>query len=192
MAECLGRYIRKLVEKGEFCGLKPSSADQVCSHQQFVDDSIIMGKASVQDSGSLNKALDSYGIAIGQLINWSKSFVYFINTLERRQIKISKILGCQLGNLPASYLGLPLCQDPPDTFWGALVDKFHKKLAGWKGSLLSQAGNVHLLKSTLRSIPLYAISIFRISAKFAEAIEKIQRTFLWRWVEEKKKMNLIP
>ncbi|XP_059070509.1 uncharacterized protein LOC131860151 [Cryptomeria japonica] len=142
MAECLGRCIGKLVEKGEFCGLKPSSADQVCSHQQFVDDSIIMGKASMQDSRSLKKVLDSYGTTTGQLINWSKGFVYFINTLKRRQIKMSNILGCQLGNLPASYLWLPLCQDHLDTFSGALLDKFHKKLAGWKGSLLSQVGKV--------------------------------------------------
>lgn len=125
--ECLGIFIGKLVEKGEFCGLKPSLVDQVFSHQQFVDDSIIMGKSSVKDSRSLKKALDSYGIATGQLINWTKSFVYFIKTLKRRQIKISNILGCQLGNLHASYLGLLLCQVPPDTFWGALADKFHRK-----------------------------------------------------------------
>ncbi|XP_057850689.1 uncharacterized protein LOC131061171 [Cryptomeria japonica] len=170
MAECLGRLIGNLVENGEFRGLKPSSADQVCSHQQFVDDSIIMGNSSVKDSRSLKKALDRYGSATGQLINWSNSFVYFINTPERRQTKISAILGSQIGNLPASYLGLSLFQVPPDTFRGALVDKVHKKLAGWKGSLLSQAGKVQLLKSTLQSIPLYAISLFRIPVKFAEAI----------------------
>ncbi|XP_059075419.1 uncharacterized protein LOC131875341 [Cryptomeria japonica] len=149
MAECLGRFIGKLVEKGEFRGLKPSLADQVCSHQQFVDNSIIMGNYFVKDSRSLKKSLDRYGSAIGQLINWSKSFIYFRNTPERRHTKISNILGSQIGNLPAFYLGLPLCQVPPDTFWGALVDKVHKKLAGWQGSLLSQAGKVHLLKSTL-------------------------------------------
>ncbi|XP_057851799.1 uncharacterized protein LOC131061986 [Cryptomeria japonica] len=173
MAECLGRCIGKLVEKRKFCGLNPSSTDQICSHQQFADDSIIMGKAIVKDSRSLKKALDSYGSTIGQLINWSKSFVYFINTQKRRRTKISNILGCQVGSLPASYLGLPLCHDPLDTFWGALVDKFHKKLSSWKGALLSQAGKVQLLKSTLQSIPLYAISLFRIPAKYAQAIEMI-------------------
>ncbi|XP_059075469.1 uncharacterized protein LOC131875376 [Cryptomeria japonica] len=149
MAEFLGIFIGKLVEKGEFRGLKPSSVDQVRSHQQFVDDSIIMENSSMKYSRSLKKDLDRYGSATGQLINWSKSFVYFINTLERRQTKSSNILRSQIGNLPASYLGLPLCQVPLDTFWGALVDKVHKKLAGWKGSLLSQAGKVQLLKSTL-------------------------------------------
>lgn len=71
------------------------------------------------------------------------------------------------------------------------MDKFHRKLASWKGSLLNQASKVQLLKSTLKSIPLYVINLFRIPAKFVEAIEKIQRTFLWTGVEEKKRMNLI-
>ncbi|XP_059078010.1 uncharacterized protein LOC131876590 [Cryptomeria japonica] len=132
-----------------------------------------MGKATVQDARSLKKALDSYGFASGQIINWSKSFVYFINTPELRKIKISNILGCKLGSLLASYLGLPLGQDPPDTFWGTLVDKFHKNLASWKGSLLSQAVKVQLLKSTLQSIPLYAMSLFRIPTKYVEVIEKL-------------------
>ena len=50
LAECLGRFVDGLVLKGDFMGLNPSSSTLVCSHQQFVDDSIVMGEASVKNA----------------------------------------------------------------------------------------------------------------------------------------------
>ena len=38
MLECLGIYIDKMVQKGDFFGLRPSSKDQIYSHEKFVDD----------------------------------------------------------------------------------------------------------------------------------------------------------
>lgn len=40
-------------------------------------------------------------------------------------------------------------------------------------------------------MPTYALSLFRIPMKFVEAIEKIERNFLWTGTEEKKRMHLI-
>lgn len=82
-------------------------------------------------------------------------------------------MGCEMGYLSDSYLGLPLCLDPPDSFWSSMIDKFHKNLASWKGTLLSQAGKIIVLKASLQSIPLYVLSIFKIPRKFVDEIEKI-------------------
>ena len=65
------------------------------------------------------------------------------------------------------------------------------KLAGWKGSLLSQVGKVIVLKSILQNVSLYALSVFKIPRKFAQAIEKIQKLFLWTGMEIKKRLPLI-
>jgi hypothetical protein len=100
-------------------------------------------------------------------------------------------MGCEIGVFPRTYLGLPLCLDPPNFFWGSLVDKLHSKLAGWKGSLLSQAGKLVVLKVVLQSSPLYALSVFKIPRKYANAIDKIQKNFLWTGMETKKRMALI-
>jgi hypothetical protein len=117
--------------------------------------------------------------------------VFFLNTPIPRQNKIAKILGCSIGSLPSSYLGLPLGLKAPDSFWKDLINKFSKKLAGWKGNLLSKASKLILLKASLQSIPTYALSLFRIPTKFAEAVDKIQRNFLWTGTEKKKGMPLI-
>lgn len=109
------------------------------------------------------------------MVNRQKSSIFFFNTPEHRQVKIARIFGCRVKSLPSSYLGLSLCLKPLDSFWCLLVDKFRKKLAGWKGSLLSQARKIQLLKASLQNLPIYALSLFKISAKYAEAIEKIQK-----------------
>ena len=71
------------------------------------------------------------------------------------------------------------------------MEKFNKKLAGWKGKMLSQAGKVTLLRAYLQSLPTYALSHFKISTKFVDAIDKIKIYFLWSSTEEKKRMALI-
>ena len=95
-----------------------------------------MGEASVRNASNIKIALEDYGQALGQVINWNKSVIYFININVSKQNKIKKIIGCEVGSLPGSYLGLPLCLDPPESFWSLLIDKIHMKLAGWRGSHL--------------------------------------------------------
>ena len=61
LAECLGRFVDNMVLKGDFVDLNPFSTALVCSHQQFVDDFIIMGESSVKNAKILKKALGDYG-----------------------------------------------------------------------------------------------------------------------------------
>ena len=99
--------------------------------------------------------------------------VYFVNVSKARQLKIKRIIGCESGTLTGTYLGLPLGLSPPANFWNSLIDKIHVKLVGWKGSLLSQARKVIVLKSILQSVPLYSLSVFKILRKYVLVIEKI-------------------
>lgn len=115
LAECIGRLIKKTKMDGRIKGLKPSSKCDPFSHQQFVDDTI-MGGASVKEEKAMKDILDMYTRGLVQLIIWDKSLIFFVNTHEVRQRKIAKILGCGVGMLPSTYLGLPLGSTPPDSF----------------------------------------------------------------------------
>ena len=75
--------------------------------------------------------------------------MFFVNTPEDRQREIVRILGCVVGVLPSTYLGLPLGTKFPNSFWNGIIDRFSKKLVGWKGAILRQAGKCQLVKSTL-------------------------------------------
>lgn len=191
LVECFGRMIIKDRQQGIIKGLKPTSRKNSFTHQQFVDDVIMGGEASISEARSIKSLLNNYKSGTGQLINWTKSLVFFFNTPEARQRRIASILGCGIGTLPGIYLGLPLGSKPSESFWKGIIDRFNKKLVGWKGSILSQAGKIQLVKSTLQNLPTYALSLFGIPSKFSEAMEKIQRDFLWTGTEEQKRYPLV-
>ena len=69
-------------------------------------------------------------------------------------------LGCKMGNLSTTYLGLPLgahCKSL--SIWDGVEERFRKKLALLKRQYISKDGRITLIKSTLSSLPLYLISI---------------------------------
>lgn len=173
MVESLGRFIHKRVLEGSLKGLRPSSASLTCSHQHFVDDTILMGRSFLGEARVIKSTLSLYEKASRQMVNRAKKFIYFINTPESRQNKIANILDCRIGLLHSTYLGLPLGPKPSETFWLSLIDRFNRKLASWKGTLLSQASKVLFLKATLQNLTVYALSLFKIPSKYAEIIEKI-------------------
>ncbi|RVW64952.1 putative ribonuclease H protein [Vitis vinifera] len=70
-------------------------------------------------------------------------------------------LGCKVGSLPSQYLGLPL------------------------------GGRVTLIKSTLASMPIYQMSIFRMPKMVARRLEKVQRDFLWGGGQMEGKTHLV-
>ena len=139
----------------------------------------------------MKEILDLYTRGSRQLINQDKSLIFFINTPEDRHRKIARILGCGVGKLPSTYLGLPLGTKPPDSFWNGIIDRFYKNLVGWKGASLSQVGKCLLVKSTLQNLLMYALSLFGIPVKFVEKMEKIQRDFLWSGLEGWKRHPLV-
>lgn len=86
MAESLGRFIQKQVVNGSLKGLKPSSIGPICSHQQFVDDIILMGSLSAREARVTKNILSLYERASGQMVNKAKSFIFF-SILLRLDIK---------------------------------------------------------------------------------------------------------
>ena len=71
--------------EGRNKGFKPSSKCTPFTHQQFVDDTIMGGEASVKEAKAMKDTLDTYSRGSGQLINCDKSYVFFINTPKERQ-----------------------------------------------------------------------------------------------------------
>ncbi len=192
LAECIGRLMEKKKKEGRFKGFKPSSKCTPFMHQQFVDDTIMGGEASIREAKAMKETLNTYSSGSRQLINWDKSSIFFINTLKERQQRISRILGCQVGKLPSTYLGLPLGLTPSDSFWNGIMDRFNKKLVGWKGATLSQARKCQLVKSILQNFPIYALSLFTILKKYVKRMEKIQRDSLWMGTKRNKRYPLVP
>ena len=69
--------------------------------------------------------------------------------------------------------GISLGLKPLKYFYNGIIDRFNKKLVGWKGAILSQARKCTLVKSNLQNLPTYALSLFGILAKYVDKMEKI-------------------
>ncbi|RVW73943.1 putative Xaa-Pro aminopeptidase P [Vitis vinifera] len=101
-------------------------------------------------------------------------------------------IGCKVGQLPTVYLGLPLgAPNRASSVWDGVEEKMKRKLALWKRQFLSKGGRITLIKSTLASIPLYQMSLFRMPKLVARRLEKIQRNFLWGGANGGNKAHLI-
>ena len=91
-----------------------------------------------------------------------------------------EILGCRVGSLLMTYLGMPLGASlKGPSIWSPILEKIEQKLARWKKLYLSIGGRLTLLKSMLSSLPTYFLSLFTIPTHVANKIEKLQRDFLW-------------
>ena len=88
-------------------------------------------------------------------------------------------LGCRMGNLPTTYLGLPLgmCCNCVSVWYGA-EERFRRKLANWKKQYISKGGRLSLVKSTLSSLHIYIMSLFHLPKGVKAMLEKIQSDFL--------------
>ena len=124
-------------------------------HLQFVDDTGLMGLATINEARNFRMILNTYLKASGQKINEGKSSIYFFNTPQSIQLRIARILRFQVGTLPLIYLGVPLALGTQlKYYWQGLLDKFRNRVNHWTHRWLSSAGRVILLKTVVQSLPI--------------------------------------
>lgn len=122
-----------------------------------MDDTILIGKASIREAQIMKTILDKYERASDQKVNYDKI-----------SNQISQIFQCQLGSLLSTYLGMPLFEGCIQiTFWHKVMDILKNKMAGWKEFLLILAGKIQHAKASLQRILVYTASIFKIPSLVA-------------------------
>lgn len=99
---------------------------------------------------------------------------------------------CKVSQFPFTYLGLPIGGNASRiSTWDPIIDRMSKKLATWKGKLLSIARRLTLIKASLSNLPLYYMSLFPIPKGVIDKIGKLQRQFLWCGYPDKKGFPLV-
>lgn len=159
----------------------------VVSHLQFSYDTILFLDASKENIKNTKMCLAIFKVIVGLSINIDKSLLAGIHVEQSLLVKMVGAMGCRVGEWPLKYLGMPLGENPrATTFWDPVVEKFSKKLAIWKKSYISFGRMITLIKEALANLPVFYMSIFKMSCKVVSVLERLQRDFLWKRGGQKK------
>lgn len=173
-------------------GIEVSRGGFKLTHLQYTDDTVMFCPQNIDYLMNIKKILLLFNLAWGLQVNFFKSSIIGMN-LEPDWIKFAaKSLQRRIGELPFMYLGLPIGSNASRLkSWEPILEKMRKKLASWKGRMLSIGGRLILIKASLSSLPLYYMSLFPIPKGIAEQIKRIQLQFFWRENNEKKSFPLV-
>ena len=180
--EVLSVLIRRAMEGGFISGCKiqrnRGRAVHI-AHLLFADDTIVFCEAKKEYLTNLSWILFWFEAASGLKINLAKSEVIPVGEVQRIE-ELAVELGCRVGKLPSVYLGLPLGVPNKAAYgWDGIEEKMRRRLALWKSQYISKGGRITLIKSTMGSMPVYQMSLFRMPMSVARRLEKLQREFLW-------------
>ena len=70
-----------------------------------------------------------------------------------------------------------------------LKQRVWKKLQGWEGKLLSQAGREVLIKAVIQAIPTYTMSCFKLPTMLCHDIEPLVLKFWWGQKGDRRKVH---
>ncbi|RVX21022.1 hypothetical protein VitviT2T_011245 [Vitis vinifera] len=192
--EVLDVLIRRAVEGGFLsgCNIRGGSESPLhISHLFFADDTIIFCEARKDYLTHLSWILFWFEAASGLKINLAKSEIIPVGEVVGME-ELAVELGCKVGSLPSQYLGLPLgVLNRAPYMWDGVEERVRRRLALWKRQYISKGGRVTLIKSTLASMPIYQMSIFRMPKMVARRLEKVQRDFLWGGGQMEGKTHLV-
>ena len=96
------------------------------------------------------------------------------------QMILKKLLKVCLGCTKFSSISLPsLVGKGKKASFNYIKERVWKKLKGWEGRLLSQAGREVLIKFVIQAIPSFAMGCFRIPLGLCNNIEVMIKKFWW-------------
>jgi hypothetical protein len=126
---------------------------QIYFNLQYVDDIIVFVDEDTS-AKNLKWILTYFELMSSMRINYHKSELVLVNVGDPSEVQqYADIFGCPVRTLPIKYLGIPLhFANHMREDLQPLIDKIVKRIAGWRGKLLTQVGRLILIKTCLASI----------------------------------------
>ena len=166
--ETLSRLLNRANVGNYFSGTKfvdGRGEEMVISHLLYADDTLLFCKADKDELKFISWTLMWFKAVSGLKINLNKSEIIPIGTVANME-ELALELGCKVGTLPTTYLGLPLgAKHKALSVWDSVEERFRERLASWKLQYISKGGRVTLIRSSLSSLPIYHLSLFRAPLK---------------------------
>lgn len=158
---------------------------------QYADNTIVFLQNDTVHAENLKWIMTTFELILGMRINYHKSKIILVNMTNEELNSLADIFGCPVGVFPIKYLGIPLRYEKLSrNDLQPLIDKIIKRIAGWRGKLLSHRGRLVLIKTCLASIPIYVFSFFKFPSWAIEIINSHMAHCLWDSYEGHNKIHL--
>ena len=90
------------------------------------------------------------------------------------------------------FLGLPsIIGKSKSQVFAEIKEWAAKKLANWKGKILSISGREILLKKVAQAVPTYTMSCFQLPKNLCKDSENMMRIFWWGQKDEENKISWV-
>ena len=157
---------------------------------QYADDTIIVLPATVNDLKEFRKILDLYASFTGLRINFHKSSMIPLNVPADEVAVLASYLGCTIGSMPFTYLGLPMGTTKPAVKdFSPLIDRVERRLSA-TASFLSYGDRLVIVNSVLSSLPTYYMLTLKIPVGVIEVLDRARRHCLWRKKDKDRSHSL--
>ncbi|BFG29907.1 hypothetical protein CerSpe_161810 [Prunus speciosa] len=131
--DVLSRLMEKAQEHNLIHGMFTRRDRVEVSHLQFADDTIFLIGDKEEYWFNLLDLLDIFCLSSGMKINKSKCSLVGIGRSSSYLNRLAGGWGCEVGDWPMKYLGLPLGGNPRAmVFWDPVLEKIQRRLQKWK------------------------------------------------------------
>ncbi|XP_026384551.1 uncharacterized protein LOC113280112 [Papaver somniferum] len=179
--EALSRTLSHAEDLGIISGVKICKNAPSINHLLFADDCMVFCKENPTEAKNLKDILNIFGDTSGQLINFSKSGIFFSKDTDPALMPhICNLLGVQALPLNDKYLGsLLFTHRRKIQYFKPGADKMKRNLSSWKNSPLNPAGREVIIKFVTSTASIYQMNCFRIPKQTFQDMNNLQRDFFW-------------
>lgn len=188
VTEVLHLLMVKAGEIGLIKGIQKVISRQDISHLKFTKNTILFLKVDGKVVENIKYILCYFEMFSRLTINFKKSCIMGFGVNEEFLYRMATICKCQIRKLPFKYLVIALGADLKRVATWDSVERFRKKLSGWKCKTLSWVARIVLVNEIFSSLPIYFMSLFQVPVTVIKKIDKIRRNFLWDSFDGKRKM----
>jgi len=141
---------------------------------------MLLGVKTWANVRALRNAMSLFEVMSGSKVNFHKSLLVGVNISDSGLAEEASILNCRVDKVPFLYLGPYIGGGPRRlVFWEPVLNTIKSRLSGWKSRFLSFAGRLVLLKSILTSLPVHALSFFKVALGILFSIKSIFLIFFF-------------